>query len=67
MDPLTEVLGAEPPTTVRALAEETRSALASQVHEARRVTAALNAEAVETALRGVPLPVRGLVRKTLGA
>jgi hypothetical protein len=67
MDPLTEVLGAEPPATVRALAEETRSALASQVHEARRVTAALNADAVETALRGVPLPVRGLVRKTLGA
>ena len=67
MDPLTEVLRAEPPSTVQALPEEALEALAAQVVAARRANAELNTQAVETALRGVPLPVRGVVRKALGA
>jgi hypothetical protein len=67
MDPLTEVLRAEPPSAVKALPEEELAALAAQVVAARRANAELNTQAVETALRGVPLPVRGVVRKALGA
>ena len=67
MDPLTDVLGDEPPATVLALPDEVRVALAAQVVAARRATAELNQQAVEKALAGVPLPVRGIVRKALGA
>jgi hypothetical protein len=67
MDPLTEALGAEPPATVLALPDATLTALAEHLVAARQATAALNKQSVETALRGVPLPVRGVVRKALGA
>jgi len=67
MDPLSEVLGDEPPATVLALPDETRAALAERVTAARRAAAALNQESIDAALSGVPLPFRGVVRKALRA
>lgn len=62
---LQDVLGAEPPPGVQALAPEVQERLAALVDDARRRQARLMASSVETAIKGVPLPVRGVVKKAL--
>ena len=66
-DQLADVLGAPPPASVAALSDVVLDRLAAQVVRARSNQKALGDEAVETALKGVPLPVRGIVKKALGA
>ena len=64
---LRELLGAEPPDGVLALDAETRADLAEIIADARRHQARSLAEAFEATLRHVPFPVRGIVKKVLGA
>ena len=64
-DPLTVLLGDEPPATVLALPDEARERLVALVATARERQQRLADESVTTALRSVPLPVRGVVRKAL--
>lgn len=62
---LEDVLGGPPPDGVGALPDDVRRRLAGHVETARlRQTEAMSA-AVDAAVRGVPLPVRGLVKKAL--
>lgn len=63
--PLAEVLGEEPPAAVGALPDEVLTRLAAQVEAASRRQAAAMEAGVKTALKGVPLPMRGVVRKAL--
>lgn len=63
--PLQRALRADPPAGVAALPAEVQDRLADLVDEARRRQARLMTEAVETAIKGVPLPVRGVVKKAL--
>lgn len=65
-DPLTATLRDTPPPAVQALAPELRERLAEQVRAGRARQRRLGEEAVASALGGVPLPVRGLVRKAIG-
>lgn len=65
-DPLTAILREVPPPAVQALAPELRERLAGQVRAGRARQRRLGEEAVASALKGVPLPVRGLVRKAIG-
>ena len=65
--PLHQVLVDEPPATVAALPDETLATLADLVRAAKRATVELNQQSVDAALRGVPLPLRGVVRKALGS
>ncbi len=62
---LAEVLGDEPPAAVRALPPEVLTRLAGQIEDARRRQAAAMESGVKAALKGVPLPLRGVVRKAL--
>ena len=64
-DPLAEALGEEPPAAVSALPGEVTTRLAGQIEDARRRQAAAMEAGVRTALKGVPLPLRGVVRKAL--
>lgn len=64
-DPLREALGAEPPASVAALPAAVRQRLAEQVTAAKRRHHEEVEAAVDRALHGVPLPVRGAVRKAL--
>lgn len=64
-DQLEEALGATPPASVLALPDALRDRLAEQVARARAQQRELTAQAVDRALAGVPLPVRGVVRKAL--
>ncbi|PZS34124.1 MAG: hypothetical protein DLM58_06350 [Pseudonocardiales bacterium] len=64
---LRELLGAYPPASVLALDAATRSDLAEVIAEARRHQARGLAEAFEATLRHVPFPVRGVVKRVLGA
>lgn len=64
-DDLTTLLGAEPPAAVRRLPEEVRARLARQLAEAKQREQRDIEAAVKTAVNGVPLPVRGIVRKAL--
>ncbi|MBD8871190.1 hypothetical protein [Nocardioides donggukensis] len=66
-DELTDLLGPDVPASVLALAPERRDRLASLVRAARAREDAEMAEATGAALKGVPLPLRGAVRKALGA
>jgi len=62
---LAAVLGAEPPAAVAALPAEVSARLAAQIEEASARQAAAMEAGVKTALKGVPLPLRGVVRKAL--
>lgn len=62
---LREFLGAEPPAGIAALPIADREALTEIVLDARARQAAGLAQALADALRHVPLPARGIVRKVL--
>lgn len=62
---LAETLGEEPPAAVSALPGEVQARLAGQIEDASRRQAAAMEAGVKTALKGVPLPLRGVVRKAL--
>lgn len=62
---LSHALGAEPPASVLALPEDAHARLAAHVEAASRRQSALVSDAVDAAVKGVPLPVRGVVRKAL--
>jgi hypothetical protein len=62
---LADVLGADLPAAVAALPADVLGRLAEQIDTARRHQAEVMAEAVRTAIEGVPFPVRGVVRKAL--
>ncbi len=62
---LTDLLADPPPASVLALPEESRQRLAALLVAARERQQQQGDESVERALKGVPLPVRGLVRKAL--
>lgn len=62
---LTNELGAELPAGIAALPEPVLDRLLEQIHAARRRQAEILESSVNTALKGVPLPVRGIVRKAL--
>jgi hypothetical protein len=64
-DRLASLLGADLPEDVRTLPDAVLDRLAGQIERARQEQDRLIAEAVDSAIRGVPLPVRGIVRKTL--
>jgi hypothetical protein len=64
---LRELLGAEPPGAVLALDAVTRADLAEVIADARRHQARSLAEAFEATLKHVPFPVRGVVKRVLGA
>ena len=66
-DRLEAVLGTELPEAVRALPEAVRNRLAAQVEAACKHHDAVIEASVKKAIAGVPLPVRGAVRKALGA
>lgn len=61
---LDHLLGELPPA-VAALPDDQRALLATLVAQARERQARATDEATDIALRGVPLPVRGLIRKAL--
>lgn len=63
--PLARLLGAPPPPAVAALPDDVLDRLADQFVSARRRQADAIASAVQAAVTGVPLPVRGLIRKAL--
>jgi hypothetical protein len=63
---LRELLGAEPPGALLALDAVTRD-LAGVIADARRHQARSLAEAFEATLKHVPFPVRGVVKRVLGA
>jgi hypothetical protein len=64
---LRDLLGAEPPAAVLALDATTRADLAEVITDARRDQARSFAEAFEATLQHVPFPVRGVVKRVLGA
>lgn len=64
-DPLEDVLGCPPPPAVAALPPEVRNRLAEQVRSAKQRQREEVDAAVERALHGVPLPVRGVVKKAI--
>jgi len=64
-DPLTRALGAGPPPGVASLPDDVRDRLADQLTRRRETLLAEGRAATDHALRHVPLPVRGLVRRTL--
>ena len=65
MPSLADALGEEPPATVNALPDDVLAHLAEQIEDARRRQAASMNSAVTAALKGVPLPFRGMIRKAL--
>lgn len=62
---LADALGEEPPAAVSALPAEVLSRLTGQIEDARRRQARAMDSAVTSALKGVPLPFRGVIRKAL--
>lgn len=62
---LADALGEEPPAAVAALPPEVVARLACQIEDARSRQAAAMESGVRKALKGVPLPLRGVVRKAL--
>ena len=62
---LADVLGEEPPVAIGALSSEVTSRLAEQIEDARHRQAAAMEAGVKKALKGVPLPLRSVVRKAL--
>lgn len=64
-DDLRALLGADPPASVLALDPAARAELAELVRDARRRQTRSMEEAFTAALRHVPFPVRGIVKKVL--
>ena len=62
---LRDFLGAELPEGISALPEAARDALAAVILDARARQARGLQEALGAALKHVPLPLRGIVRKVL--
>jgi hypothetical protein len=62
---LTASLGAAPPASVAALDPEVLRRLTEQIEAGRRHHRKVGEDTVQAALKGVPLPVRGIVRKAL--
>lgn len=62
---LSDVLGKRPPASIAALPREVLDRLAHQIETARAHQSEVMDESVRVAVKGVPLPVRGIVRKTL--
>ena len=62
---LARALRDTPPTAVAQLPPQTLQRLAAQIDAGRRHHRAVADQAIAKALKGVPLPVRGLVRKAL--
>lgn len=62
---LAAALGEDPPAAINALPAEVLTRLAGQIEHARRRQAATMETGVKAALKGVPLPFRGMVRKAL--
>jgi hypothetical protein len=62
---LADILGEEPPAAVNALPAEVLTRLAGQIEDASSRQAAAMEAGVKQALKGVPLPLRGVVRKAL--
>jgi hypothetical protein len=64
-DELHELLGAPPPESVRALDAAARASLLAVLRESRERQNRALEDAFATALRHVPFPVRGIVKKVL--
>jgi hypothetical protein len=62
---LRELLGAEPPASVAALDAVARTALADLLEDSRRRQTRSLEDAFTAALKQVPFPVRGIVKKVL--
>jgi hypothetical protein len=62
---LADILGEEPPAGVKVLPAEVLTRLAGQIEDASSRQAAAMEAGVKKALKGVPLPLRGVVRKAL--
>jgi hypothetical protein len=62
---LRDLLGAAPPASVTALAAGARSALADLLEDSRRRQTQSLEDAFTAALKQVPFPVRGIVKKVL--
>ena len=62
---LRELLGAQPPPGIVALPDQTRDALSAIVLDARKRQAQSLQTALAAALKHVPLPARGIVRRVL--
>ena len=62
---LAAALGEDPPAAVGALPDDVLTHLAGQIEDASRRQAAAMEAGVKSALMGVPLPLRGVVRKAL--
>lgn len=64
---LGRLLGVDPPASILALDEVTRADLVGVIESARARQARELAAAYESSLKHVPLPIRGIVKKVLGA
>lgn len=62
---LRTLLGAEPPSSVLALDEAARSALADLLADSRRRQGESLEQAFAATLKHVPFPVRGIVKRVL--
>jgi hypothetical protein len=62
---LAELLGVEPPASVRALDPDAQAKLTDIVADARQRQARALEAALTAAMRHVPFPVRGIVKKVL--
>lgn len=65
MSSLEKALRAQPPASVSALPTEIQNRLADQIVEAKRSQVETAQAAIDKAIKGVPLPVRGVVRKAI--
>lgn len=64
-DALADALRAAPPAGVAALPDDVQARLAEQVRAAQRHQSTVVEESVQAAVKGVPLPVRGIIGKAL--
>jgi hypothetical protein len=64
---LRTLLGGDPPASVLALDDAVRADLAAVISDARKRQARDLKTAYEATLAHVPFPVRGIVKKVLGA
>jgi hypothetical protein len=65
LEALTRVLGAAPPASIAALPPDVLRRLTGQIEAGRRHHLRVAEDAVRAAIKGVPLPVRGIVKKAL--
>ena len=62
---LSAILGTAPPASVTALDDEAKAALADLLDDSRRRQTRSLEDAFTAALKQVPFPVRGIVKKVL--